>query len=128
MDVRFLVQPCPGLAEQVERGEFTNGKTRALVEQYVRPLVDQGADILVLGCTHYPFLRDVIQSVAGPGVELIDPADAVARELRRRLEKAALLKPAGRPGQQRFWTTGQDGQTAAVMSQLLGQSIAVDHL
>ena len=128
MDVRFLVQPCPGLAEQVERGEFTSGKTRALVEQYVQPLVDQGADILVLGCTHYPFLRDVIQSVAGPGVELIDPADAVARELRRRLEKAGLLGAAGRPGQQRFWTTGPDGQTAAVMSQLLGEPITVNHL
>jgi glutamate racemase len=128
MDVRFLVQPCPGLAEQVERGEFSSGKTRALVEQYVRPLVDQGADILVLGCTHYPFLRDVIQSVAGPGVELIDPADAVARELRRRLEKAGLLGTAGRPGQRRFWTTGPDGQTAGVMSQLLGELITVNHL
>ena len=128
VDVRFLEQPCPGLADQVERGEFTSSGTRALVEQYVRPLIEQHADILVLGCTHYPFLKDLIQSVAGPGVELIDPADAVARELRRRLDKAGLLAANGRPGTRRFWTTGPEDQAAAVMSQLLGETVTVVRL
>jgi glutamate racemase len=128
VDVRFLVQPCPGLADQVEHGDFSSGRTKSLIEEYVRPLVAQGADVLVLGCTHYPFLRDLIQSVAGTGVELIDPAEAVARELRRRLEKAHLLTAGGRPGTQRFWTTGEVEQTAAVMSQLLGESVAVEKL
>jgi glutamate racemase len=128
VDVRFLVQPSPGLAEQVEQGDFSGSQTRSLVERYVRPLVDQGADTLVLGCTHYPFLRDLIQSVAGAGVELIDPADAVARELRRRLEKAGLLSATGRGGSQRFWTTGPPDQAAAVMSQLLGAPVAVERL
>ena len=128
VDVRFIVQPCPGLADQVERGEFDSGTTRSLVEQYVRPLVEQGADILVLGCTHYPFLKEMIQSVAGPGVELIDPADAVARELRRRLDKAHLLAADGQPGTRRFWTTGKDEQTEAVMSELLGETVAVERL
>jgi len=128
VDVRFLVQPCPGLAEQVEQGDFGSSTTRSLVEQYVRPLIDQGADTLVLGCTHYPFLRDVIQSVAGADVELIDPADAVARELRRRLEKERLLASTGRPSSQRFWTTGRDEHVAGVMSQLLGHAVAVETL
>jgi glutamate racemase len=128
VDVRFLVQPSPGLAEQVEQGDFSSTQTRTLVEQYVRPMIEQGADTLVLGCTHYPFLKDVIQSVAGAGVELIDPADAVARELRRRLEKAQLLTATGRPGSQRFWTTGPVAQTAVVMSQLLGEPVAVEQL
>jgi glutamate racemase len=126
MDVQFLVQPCPGLADQVERGEFTGSQTRSLVEQYVRPLVHQGADVLVLGCTHYPFLKEAISAIAGPGVELIDPADAVARELRRRLENGKLLAAGGRPGTERFWTTGSPAQTAAVMSQLLGTPVAVE--
>jgi glutamate racemase len=128
VDVRFLVQPSPGLAEQVEQGDFSGSDTRSLVEQYVRPLVDEGADTLVLGCTHYPFLRDLIQSVAGSGVELIDPADAVARELRRRLDKADLLAPPGRGGSQRFWTSGSPEQAAAVMSQLLGAPVSVERL
>ena len=128
VDVRFLEQPCPGLAEQVERGDFTGDTTRSLVEQYVRPLVQQGADVLVLGCTHYPFLRDLIPSVAGAGVELIDPADAVARELRRRLEKARLLASRSGPGSQRFWTTGSREQAASVMSQLLGTPVTAECL
>ena len=85
-DVEFVIQPCPGLADQVEKGESHRTKTRALVERYVRPIVDRGADIIVLGCTHYPFLRQLIQDAPGPAVDIIDPATAVARELRRRLE------------------------------------------
>jgi glutamate racemase len=128
LDVRFLVQPCPGLADQVEHGEFNTARTRSLVEQYVRPLTQQGADILVLGCTHYPFLSEVIREVAGPGVELIDPADAVARELRRRLEKGHLLAQRGRQGTSRFWSTGARDQAAAVTAHLLGDSVAVEQL
>ena len=65
-EVTVITQPCPGLVEQVERGEFDGFETRALVEQYVRPLLERGADTLVLGCTHYAFLTEVIREVAGP--------------------------------------------------------------
>lgn len=89
---RVLVQPCPGLVEQVESGDRAGPRTRSLVRQYVVPLIEQGADVLVLGCTHFPFLSSVIADVAGPGVTILDPAVAVARELRRRLDLAGLLK------------------------------------
>ena len=78
-DVAFVVQPCPGLADQVEKGELASDETRALVTRYVRPIIDKGGDIVVLGCTHYPFLRPLIQEVAGPAVDVIDPAGPVAR-------------------------------------------------
>ena len=87
------MQACPGLVEQVEHGDLDSPATRALVEQYVRPLVSAGADTIVLGCTHYAFLEPVIRAAAGPGVAVIDPAPAVARELRRRLSLATLLAP-----------------------------------
>ena len=77
--VRVLMQACPGWVEQVERGELAGERTEALVARQIDPLLAQGADTLVLGCTHYPFLRDVIARLAGPNVELIDPAPAVAR-------------------------------------------------
>jgi glutamate racemase len=128
VDVKFLVQPCPGLAEQVELGELDSASTTALVSEYVRPLIQQGADILVLGCTHYPFLKDVIQRIAGPGVELLDPSAAVAKELRRRLDAEHLLRSSERRGTQRFWTTGAQGRAAAVMSQILGETVAVERL
>ena len=67
--VRVMTQPSPGLVEVVEAGELSTAATRSLVEKYVRPLVDQGADTIVLGCTHYPFLGAVIQDVAGSGCD-----------------------------------------------------------
>ncbi|MBC8101579.1 MAG: glutamate racemase [Cytophagales bacterium] len=89
--VEFLMQPCPGLPEAVEEGRADTPETRALVEKYVLPLLAQGADTLVLGCTHYPVLRPLIAAVAGPGVTLIDTGAAVAR-------RAAALFDIRRPG------------------------------
>ena len=123
--MRVVTQPAPGLVERVEAGELSTPPTRSLVERYVRPLVDNGADTIVLGCTHYPFLSEVIQDVAGSGVTVIDPAVAVAKELRRRLEAGGLLAPDARVGSERFWTTGPVEQSQAVMAQLWGSPIEV---
>jgi glutamate racemase len=112
---RILAQPCPGLVEQIERGELATAKTRELVTSFVRPLVDQGADTLVLGCTHYPFVEPLIASVAGPGVTLLNPAAAVARELQRRLAAASALAPATHAGITRFRTSGRPEHLAAML-------------
>ena len=124
-DVEFVIQPCPGLADQVEKGELASDETRALVKRYVRPIIDKGGDIVVLGCTHYPFLRGLIQDVAGPAVEVIDPATPVARELRRRLESAGLLQNGGQPGAETFWTTGSLPDFARIVRELWGTSVDV---
>jgi glutamate racemase len=123
--VRVVTQPSPGLVERVEAGELSSPETRSLVEDYVRPLLDSGADTIVLGCTHYPFLGAVIQDVAGPAVTVIDPAVAVARELRRRLEAGGLLVPGDRAGRERFWTTGPPELSQTVIAQLWGKPIEV---
>lgn len=117
--VRVLMQACPGWVEQVERGELAGERTEALVARQIDPLLAQGADTLVLGCTHYPFLRDVIARLAGPNVELIDPAPAVARELARRLASAPT--EVGRAGTERFWSTGSIAQARAVIAALWGR-------
>ena len=127
-DVDFLIQPCPGLADQVERGELTSDATRSMVERYVRPLIEKGADILVLGCTHYPFLRALIEEIAGPRVEVIDPATAVARELRRRLERAGTLISRSEAGTERFWTTGTVEHAASIMEQRWGKNMRLFRL
>jgi glutamate racemase len=115
---RILAQPCPGLVDQIERGELTTAKTRDLVASFVLPLLEQGADTLVLGCTHYPFLEPVIASIAGPGVAIINPAAAVARELRRRLTDLALLAPASRRGTTAFRTSGSPEKLATMLATL----------
>jgi glutamate racemase len=123
--VEVLTQACPGLVEQVEAAAMTSGSTRSLVEQYLRPMLDRGADTIVLGCTHYPFVSDVIRDVAGPDVTIIDSAAPVARELRRRLQAVNLLAPDSQRGAERFLTTGPLEHARAVIGQLWGGNVDV---
>ncbi len=104
-NIRILDCPCPGLMDCVEAGEFRTPHTMALLKTYVQPLVAAGADTLVLGCTHYPFLADAIRLAAGAGVRLIDPAPAVARQLKRRLDAAGLLNNTKKAPGRIFCTT-----------------------
>jgi glutamate racemase len=126
--IEVIVQPCPGLAEQVEQGAFQTPATRALVETYVQPLLQRGVDTLVLGCTHYPFLRPLIRDVAGPSVAIIDPGDAVARQLRRQLEHEHLLSDADTPGTLRFVTSGAPADAARVIGELWHSDVHVEGL
>jgi glutamate racemase len=117
-DVKILMQACPGLVELVEAGDLSNDRTRALVAQYVVPLLEQGVDTLVLGCTHYPFLAPLIQEIAGPTVTIIDPSAAIARELRRRLTGVDLLSIESRAGTERFWSSAPPNKAQPIISQL----------
>lgn len=123
--VKIIPQACPGLVEQVERGELSTDKTRALVSQYVLPLVEQNADFIVLGCTHYPFLAALIQEIAGPAVSVIDSGMAIARELRSRLEKAEILTHRAHSGSVQFWSSDCSGQASIIISHLWGEDIEV---
>jgi glutamate racemase len=124
--VRVLPQPCPGLADRVEAGDLSGTATRALLERYLTPLIEAGADTLVIGCTHYAFLEDLVREVAGPGVGVIDSAVPVARQLRRRLDELDLLAPEpGSPGPPRIWTTGWPSDVARVVARMWGAELEV---
>ena len=123
--VEILVQACPGLVEQVEAGDLSGDQTRALLEQYVLPLLERQADTLVLGCTHYPFLAPLIREIAGPSVAIIDPSAAIARELRRRLADAGLLSHEPCAGTERFWSSAMPDRVQPVISQLWRAGIEV---
>ena len=136
--VRVLAQACPGWVELVERGELDGPASRAAVAACLDPLLAQGADVLVLGCTHYPFLRPLIEQHAGPGVQVLDPAAAVARELLRRLPAAASnaalgTTPGTTPiaaaqtllgaGCTHFWSSGDCAHASALISRLWGAPV-----
>jgi glutamate racemase len=125
--VDIVTQACPGLVEQVEAGELDGAKTRELVERYTHPLLERGADTLVLGCTHYPFLRPLIAEIAGSGVNLIDTGEAVARQVVRRLPERLLGRMDATPDE-RFWTTGDARTARRIVSQLWGRPVAVGAL
>lgn len=122
-DVRIITQPCPGLVECVESGDLDGAQAQALVQRYVAPLLTQGADTLVLGCTHYPFLRALIQRVAGNGVALIDTGAAVARQARRLLERDGLLADGARPGGVEWLGSGDATQYARVRALLMPETL-----
>jgi glutamate racemase len=127
-EAEILPQACPGLVEQVEAGDLAGVKTRDLLESYLLPLLAKGADTLVLGCTHYPFLRALIREIAGPNIAVIDSSEAVARQLRHRLDVHRLLADTGREGQERFWSSGDPALAGPIMEQLWRPDMKVSRL
>ncbi len=126
-DVEIVTQACPGLVEQVEAGDLESAATRELVARYARSLVERGADTIVLGCTHYPFLKPLITKLVGPDVQLIDTGEAVARQVVRRLPEALIGRIDAQPTE-RFWTTGNGRSAARIMSHLWGRLVDVTPL
>jgi glutamate racemase len=127
-EAEILPQACPGLVEQVEAGDLAGAKTRSLLERYLAPLLAKSADTLVLGCTHYPFLRALIQEIAGPNVTIIDSSEAVARQLRHRLEAHDLRADKEEPGSEHFWTSADPAISGPVIAQLWLAGVEVRRL
>ncbi len=124
-EVEIVTQGCPGLVEQVERGELNSDKTRELITRYTLPLLARGADTLILGCTHYPFLAPLIREVIGDDITLIDTGAAVARELKRRVEAElpGRIMHSDTHLQPTFYTSGDDVSATRIMSVLWGNSV-----
>lgn len=104
-EARIILQACPGLADQVERGQFRHQVTRSLLEKYLGPGLAAGADTIVLGCTHYAFLASEMAEIAGPSVAVLEPSEAIARQLSNRLVALAPATPCGPPSTA-FYTSG----------------------
>ncbi|MFL9811904.1 glutamate racemase [Stutzerimonas sp. VN223-3] len=118
-DVRVITQPCPGLVECIEAGELDAPATRALLESYVHPLIEQGCDTVILGCTHYPFIKPLLIEMLPATVTLVDTGAAVARHLETVL--AARDQLGNGEAATRFWSSGDPGRLAAVLPVLWGE-------
>ncbi|MGQ7959113.1 glutamate racemase [Pseudomonas sp. SP16.1] len=123
-DVRVITQPCPGLVECVEAGELDSAATRELLRGYVEPLLAEGCDTLILGCTHYPFLKPLLRELVPASVSLIDTGAAVARQLQRLLEREQLLAD-GPAEPTRYWSSGEPERMRRVLPLLLGDEAEV---
>ena len=104
-EVRIEERVGKGFVELVESGRLDGPETEATVRESLQPLLDGGADVIVLGCTHYPFLRPVIERIAGEGVTVIDPAPAVARQTLRVLTEKGIPTGEG-PGATDLYFSG----------------------
>jgi glutamate racemase len=126
--VRVLQDPCPGLVQQIEKGDLSGSGTRAILERALLPMLDAGIDTIVMGCTHYPFVIPLIQEIAGPTVRVIDPAPAVARQTGRLLAASGWPPSEYRRAPFQFFTSGDPGQLANLLPILLGESGPVNQI
>ena len=123
--VRVLAQPCPGLAEAIEAQGPESAEVAALLNAFMAPLAAAAVDVVVLGCTHYPWVAEAIARRMPPGVTLLDTGEPVARQLERLLSAANLI--GGGSGQLRVATSGAPNKVVATVDRLWGQHLAVEH-
>jgi glutamate racemase len=121
-NVRVATQVGVGLVEAVEAGAWDLCDTESLLRECLGPLVAAGADQLVLGCTHYPFLRPAIERIVGSKLAVIDPAPAVARQTARMLARLDLETDHQRVGDHTFCTSGDGAHFSAMTEQMLSPS------
>lgn len=115
-DVEVIAHPCPRWAAEVEVS-WPDGAADE-VSAHLASLLRRGVDTIVLACTHYSFLIDVIEQAVGPGIEIVDPADAVARQVVR-------VAFAGGSGTTTYLTTGDPATLAAQILRLMGDDVTV---
>jgi glutamate racemase len=123
--VTVLQDTCPGLVAQIEKGNLDGDETRTILEHALSPMLSQGIDTVVLGCTHYPFVIPLIQEIVGPEVRVIDPAPAVARQVGRLLDERGLRRSTRegdtQSGAIRYLTTGDPAAIESLLPRLVGE-------
>ncbi len=120
--VELLKDAVPGLVQRIEAGDLHGPETRRILEDALHPMLERNIDTVVLGCTHYPFVIDLMQDIVGRKVRVIDPAPAVARQAGRLLENRGLRHPAGERAAMHFFTSDPERGLASLLPRLLGET------
>lgn len=122
-DVTLFSQACPLFVLVVENQLVHAPEVYRVAEEYLNPLKNEGVDTLILGCTHYPLLTEVIGAVMGPEVTLISSAEETARETRCILEEKNLLHPEESSPVHRYYVSGPAGNFRSMAIKILGEEI-----
>lgn len=121
--VRVLTQVAPELVTMVEQGTQDEAASDAIMHRLVDPLVNAGADQLVLACTHFPFLKEALGRVTN--LPLVDPSAAVAREAARQVARVLPTREVSKPGVHRYFTSGDPATFRSMLRQLLDEDAEV---
>ena len=124
--VELLQNTCSGLVKQIEQGILNGQETRKILEDALLPMLEQDIDTVVLGCTHYPFVIPLIQEIVGEKVRVIDPAPAVARQVKRLLEAGGMRNDPSAKGRVNFFTSGDPNALKSLLPVLLGEDGEVE--
>jgi glutamate racemase len=120
--------PCPLFVPLVEEGWLNHPVTRLTAEEYLNPLLAERIDTLVLGCTHYPLLKPLLQQVVGDQVELVDSAQAISRQAHALLHQSALANEQCTPPTHDYYVTDVPARFQEIGARFLGQPLSRVHL
>ncbi len=127
-EIQVFNQATPEFAKIVEEGRVDTPETKQIAQKYLKTLKEKGVDTIILGCTHYPLLSQVIQDVMGEQVTLVDPAQETARELREVLNSRDLLTKKLEPKAHQFYTSGSSDSIKRIGRELLGLKLSVEQV
>lgn len=120
--VELFQDTCPGLVQQIEKGNLDGEETRRILEDSLHPMIEKNIDTIVLGCTHYPFVIPLIQQIVGDKVQVIDPAPAVAKQVGRLLETGGMRSESKSKREIKFYTSGDPEFLKSILLVLLGET------
>jgi len=126
--VKLFQNTCNGLVQQIEQGNLDGDETRRILEDALLPMLEKDIDTVVLGCTHYPFVIPLIEEIVGEKVRVIDPAPAVAKQVKRLLEAGGMKSQLSARGDVRFYTSGDRESLKSLLPKLLGEDGVVERV
>ncbi|MDR3237501.1 MAG: glutamate racemase [Spirochaetia bacterium] len=121
--VEIFTQPAPGLADLVDQGKKDSPETLDMLNRFLQPLLAREIDTLVLGCTHYPFLKDAIQKICGKDIVILDTGLAVAKQTERVLRYRNILGSREEEGTVSFYTSGEASSVKEVLETIWPESV-----
>ena len=114
-DINFYTQPCEGLVEFIENGDIESKELKILLDKYLNPLLKENIDTLILGCTHYWFIKDLIKEIIGDQIKIIDTNQAVANHVKNTLVELKVLNKNNH-GHIEFWSNSKKSNTKEIIN------------
>ena len=121
-----IIQPCPGLVELIEQDKKNSPECELLLSKYLQPLLDKGVDTIVLGCTHYPLVKGIINKICGENVIIMETALPVTEQLQRQLAQHNLINPSDKLGTTRFYSSKHGDMQQALFTHIWQQSLQLN--
>ena len=123
-EIRIFSQPCPLFVPLVEEGWLDHQVTRLTAQEYLKPVIAQDIDTLVLGCTHYPLLKPLLQEILGDKIRLVDSAQAITEETGKLLSKKNIRNGQQKPPEYRYYVTDVPIRFQEIGERFLGRELS----
>ena len=120
------IQPCPGLVELIEQDKKNSPECKLMLLSYLQPLLEKGVDTIVLGCTHYPLVKNLINEICGDSVVIMETAQPVTKQLKRQLVLHQLINPSKKLGTTTFYSSKYCLRQQALFNHIWQRSLCLN--